>query len=95
MAVTVQDVRVVAALAKLALSEAEEGQLVGELNSILGYMEKLNELDTSGVEPTSHPVPMERGFRTDEVDPFPASKALREAAPQLDGDYYRVPRIMD
>ena len=95
MAVTLGDVRTVAQLARLALSADEEQRLVGELNRILQYMEKLNELDTHDVEPTSHPVPMVRTFRRDEVDPFPGRDDLVRGAPQLDDEYFRVPRIIE
>jgi aspartyl-tRNA(Asn)/glutamyl-tRNA(Gln) amidotransferase subunit C len=95
MAVTVDDVRAVAALAKLELSASEEQRLVGDFNRILGYMAKLDELDTEGVSPTSHAVPAKSTFRRDEVDPFPGRAELLAAAPLLDGDYYKVPRIID
>lgn len=87
--------RAVARLAKLALSAAEEERLVDELNNILGYMEKLNELDTGDVTPTSHPVPMKHTFRKDEVDPFPRRQDLLAGAPQVEGEHYKVPRIID
>jgi len=95
MAVTIANVRAVAALARLQLDPGEEERLVEEFNAILGYMEKLNELDTEGVAPTSHPVPMSQGFRADEEAAFPERDAILAAAPQRDGNYYRVPRIID
>lgn len=95
MAVTVSDVKAVAALARLELSEGEEERLTGELNRILEYMEKLKELDTEDVEPTSHVVPITGAFRRDEVIPFERREALGVSAPQLDQGYFRVPRIID
>jgi len=95
MAVTVKDVRAVAQLARLEFSPEEEERLTGELNRILEYMEKLNELDTEHVEPTSHVVPITGAFREDEVDPFPARDALWASAPQLEDGYFKVPRIID
>ncbi|MBT4500710.1 MAG: Asp-tRNA(Asn)/Glu-tRNA(Gln) amidotransferase subunit GatC [Gemmatimonadetes bacterium] len=95
MAVTVSDVKAVAALARLELSEGEEERLTGELNRILEYMEKLKELNTEDVEPTSHVVPITRAFRRDEVIPFEQRDALAVSAPQLDQGYFRVPRIID
>ncbi len=95
MAVSISDVRAVAALARLALAPAEEERLVGELNQILRYMDKLNELDTAGVAPTSHPVPMRQLLREDVVEPFQARESLLAVAPHRDGEHYRVPRIID
>lgn len=95
MAVTLQDVKMVARLARLQLSPAEEERLTGELNRILHYMEKLNELDTSGVEPTSHVLPVERSFRDDVVVPFAAREALLAAAPERQDGYFKVPRIIE
>lgn len=95
MAVTINDVKTVAALARLELSPVEEERLIGELNQILGYMEKLNELDTENVEPTSHVVPVTHSFRRDEVDPFPALDSLTRSAPQMEERYFKVPRIID
>ena len=64
-------------------------------NAILGYVSKLNELDTEGVRPTSHPVPVRQRLRDDEVEPFPARDLIMAAAPQREGEYYRVPRVID
>ncbi|MEW6751728.1 MAG: Asp-tRNA(Asn)/Glu-tRNA(Gln) amidotransferase subunit GatC [Candidatus Latescibacterota bacterium] len=95
MAVALQDVRTVARLARLELSAEEEEKLAGELSRILQYMEKLNQLDTSGVEPTAHVLPVEGSFRADTVVPFAGRQALLDAAPQRHNGYYRVPRIID
>ena len=95
MPVGVGEVRAVAALARLALSPAEEERLVADFNAILGYVSKLNELDTEGVRPTSHPVPVRQRLRDDEVEPFPARDLIMAAAPQREGEYYRVPRVID
>lgn len=95
MAVTITDVRTVANLARLELSPEEEERLIGELNQILEYMEKLKELDTENVEPTSHVVPVTHSFRKDEVDPFSALDSLAKSAPQMEEGYFVVPRIID
>ena len=95
MAVTVENVSAVATLARLEFSPEEEERLAGELNRILEYMEKLNELDTDQVEPTSHVVPITNAFRQDEIHPFPFQEELLASAPQLRDRYFQVPRIIE
>jgi len=67
MKISRQEVEHVARLARLALEPAELDALTGQMDAVLGYVEKLNELDTEGIVPTSHAVPMENAFRSDEV----------------------------
>ncbi|MDE2744188.1 MAG: Asp-tRNA(Asn)/Glu-tRNA(Gln) amidotransferase subunit GatC [Gemmatimonadota bacterium] len=95
MAVTTEEVHGVAELARLRFSPAEEERLAGELNRILRYMDTLNELDTTGVEPTSHVLPLANAFRRDEAASFPAAAEIVAAAPQRQEDYFKVPRIID
>jgi len=95
MAVTINDVRTVAALARLRFSKEEERVLMVKLNGILKYMEKLNELDTEEVEPTSHVLPMVNAFRPDEAVQFPSLDGLQSVAPDRHGTHYRVPKIID
>ena len=95
MAVTVEDVKRIAALARLEFTADEEERLTGELNSILLYMEKLNGLDTDGVEPTSHVAPVANAFREDEPEEFAHVEELRAQAPEMVEGYYKVPRIIE
>ena len=95
MAVTIENVRAVAALARLEFSTEEEERLTGELNRILQYMEKLSELDTAHVEPTSHVVPIVNAFRTDEVRAFSFLGEVMAPAPQREDGYFKVPRIIE
>ena len=93
--ITKEDVEYVAGLAQLTLDEAIKERLVGELGAILSYMDKLNELDTSDVEPTMHVLEMTNVYRDDVVgESLPRDDALVNA-PQTDGDYFIVPRILD
>ena len=95
MSIEKKDVEHVARLARLALTDAELEKMREQLNGILAYIEKLNELDTSDVEPTSHAVPMVNVMRDDEVGPcLPRDEALANA-PDRAGEFFRVPRIIE
>ena len=90
-----KDVEHVARLARLALTDDEIERMREQLNGILSYIEKLNELDTDGVEPTSHAVPMLNVMREDEPGPcLPRDEALANA-PDRAGEFFRVPRIIE
>ena len=89
------DVKHVAHLARLALTPGEEAQFGAQLNNILGYIDKLNELDVSGIEPTAHAVPLVNVFRQDEVRPsFSNEEALRNAPAKANG-LFIVPKIVE
>ncbi len=89
------DVKYVAHLARLALTPEEEKQLGAQLGNILGYIEKLRELDVSHVEPTAHAVPMVNVTRADEIRPsLPHDEALRNA-PKKGGGLFVVPKIVE
>ena len=89
------DVKYVAHLARLALTPEEEKQLGEQLGSILGYNEKLRELDVTGVEPTAHAVPMVNVTRADEIRPsLPHEDALRNA-PRQAGGLFIVPKVVE
>ena len=95
MALVDIDVKYVAHLARLALTPEEERKLSAQLGNILGYIEKLRELDVSNVEPTAHAVPMVNVTRTDEVRPsLPREAALRNA-PRQAGGLFVVPKIVE
>jgi aspartyl-tRNA(Asn)/glutamyl-tRNA(Gln) amidotransferase subunit C len=93
--ITKEDVEYVAGLSQLTLDEDTKQRLVGELNNILSYMDKLNELDTSDIEPMMHAIPMTNVFREDVTrESLPREAALMNA-PKTDGEYFLVPRILD
>ncbi|MHC4575172.1 MAG: Asp-tRNA(Asn)/Glu-tRNA(Gln) amidotransferase subunit GatC [Planctomycetota bacterium] len=90
-----EQVRKVAKLARLELTEAEVEEFTGQLSAILDYVEKMNELDTRNVEPLAHCLPVSNVFREDEVkESLGAEKALANA-PQRDGEFFKVPKILD
>ena len=90
-----KDVEHVARLARLALTDAEIERMREQLNGILAYIEKLNELDTSDVEPTSHAVPLVNVMRDDEVGPCLSREEALANAPDRAGEFFRVPRIIE
>ncbi len=95
MAVSDEDVKYVAELARLQLSDEEVNRLKEDMNKILHYMETLNEVDTDGVEPLEHVTETGARFRKDEArDPLPHEEALKNA-PDADSDYFRVPRVIE
>jgi aspartyl-tRNA(Asn)/glutamyl-tRNA(Gln) amidotransferase subunit C len=96
MALSIEEVRHIAALARLRLSPEEEARLAGELSAILDYVRQLEELDVSGVEPMTHALAAgETPFREDEVLPgLPPDEALANA-PARAGNCFQVPRIIE
>ena len=88
-------VKHVAHLARLALTPDEEVKLGAQLGHILGYIEKLRELDVTGVEPTAHAMPMVNVTRADEIRPsLPHQDVLRNAPRQANG-LFIVPKIVE
>lgn len=91
---TLDDVRHVAMLARLALDDEHLKRLTVQLESILGYIAKLSEVDTSGVEPMAHALPLHNVFRDDVVEPsLPLEKVLQNA-PETDGPFFKVPKVI-
>ena len=89
------DVEHIAHLARLRLSQEEKEKFGAQLSSILTYVEKLNELDTSGVEPTSHVLAIGNVMREDALRPsLPTDEALLNAPDRADS-FYRVPKIIE
>ncbi len=95
MAITREEVLHVARLARLAFSEEEVGPLREQLGGILDYIRQLDSLDTRGIVPTSHAVEMGTPFRDDSVHPFGDKEAILANAPDREGDFFRVPRIIE
>ena len=95
MAAVEIDVKYVAHLARLSLSPEEEQKIGAQLGNILGYIEKLKEVDVSGVEPTAHAFPLVNVTRPDEVRPSISHEdALRNAPAQANG-LFIVPKIVE
>ncbi|MBI3318275.1 MAG: Asp-tRNA(Asn)/Glu-tRNA(Gln) amidotransferase subunit GatC [Candidatus Omnitrophica bacterium] len=95
MSISVKEVEYLSHLSRVALTPEELKRFVGELNEILAYVEKLKSAPTEGVPPTSHVLELSNVFREDQVQPsLPAEEALANA-PDREGPFFRVPKILD
>jgi len=95
MKISKEEIEHIASLARLYLSEEEKELFGSQLSSILDYMEKLNELDTKDIEPTSHVLPLSNVMRDDIPQPsIPREDALMNAPDHTD-KFYRVPKIIE
>ena len=94
MSVTRKDVEHIAELARLKFKDEELENFTSQLNEILEYMEKLNELDTENVEPLSHPVESQNVFREDGIKPSVSREDALKNAPQKDDEFFKVPKVI-
>jgi aspartyl-tRNA(Asn)/glutamyl-tRNA(Gln) amidotransferase subunit C len=94
MPVTRKDVEYIAKLARLQLSENEIENYTGQMNNILAYMDKLNELDTENVEPLSHPVENINIFRDDKLKQTVSREDALKNAPDANEEFFKVPKII-
>jgi aspartyl-tRNA(Asn)/glutamyl-tRNA(Gln) amidotransferase subunit C len=95
MKLTRAEVQRVAQLARLRLTAAEESALTEQLDNILGYMNKLNQIDTANIEPFSHADDRNNAFREDKVTNQPNADALLANAPDRDATFFKVPKILE
>jgi aspartyl-tRNA(Asn)/glutamyl-tRNA(Gln) amidotransferase subunit C len=91
---TEADVRKIADLARLELSDQEVTKFASQLGDILGYIQKLNELDTTGVEPMTTPHAFDTPLRDDEVIPSLGPTAMLQSAPDQMYENYKVPQVL-
>lgn len=89
------NLRYVAQLARLSLSEEEESVLGSQLEDILGYIEKLKEVDVAGVEPTAHAFPQTNITRRDEEQPSLSNAEALKNAPADGNGLFLVPKIVE
>lgn len=94
MKITVEEVEHVAKLARLSFTEEEKRLFTEQLNTILLYIDKLNELNTQGVEPTFHAIHVENVFREDEIEKSLPQEVSLNNAPQKDGGAFVVPKVI-
>ncbi|MCL5063073.1 MAG: Asp-tRNA(Asn)/Glu-tRNA(Gln) amidotransferase subunit GatC [Nitrospiraceae bacterium] len=95
MKITNEDVKHIARLSRLHLSDEETDTFSGQLSSIMEYVEQLNSLDTGNIEPTSHVIPLNNVMRDDILmTSLPVEEALKNA-PDSTEKFYRVPKIIE
>ncbi|MDA8211207.1 MAG: Asp-tRNA(Asn)/Glu-tRNA(Gln) amidotransferase subunit GatC [Clostridia bacterium] len=92
--ITKKDVEHVALLARLELSEAEKEKFTEQLNAILEYADALKKLDTTNVQPTAHPLPINNVFREDVARPGIANEDALANAPEQEDGFFKVPKIV-
>ena len=95
MKITNDEVLHVASLARLKLSEEEAKRLETDMAGIIEFADKLNELDTKGVVPTAHAIPMQNAFRADEVKPSFDRREILKNAPDFDEEGFIVPKVVE
>jgi len=89
-----EQVHKVANLARLEMTPEEEEQMTAQLSSILEYFQQLSELDTSDVPPTTRAIDVSNVTRPDELRPYSDREAILKEAPDQDGDFFKVPKIL-
>jgi len=94
MAITIKDVEHIAKLANLEFTDAEKEKFTHQMNQILEYMDQLNSLDTSNVEPLSHVIELSNVFRADEVKPGVTTEEALKNAPEKNDKFFKVPKVI-
>ncbi len=91
--ITIKDVEHVAKLARLELTEAEKEMFTEQLGDVLAHVEKMNEVDTVGVEPMNHPIDFVNVMREDNKIYENTREELMSNAPDIEGEFFKVPKI--
>ncbi|MCX6135011.1 MAG: Asp-tRNA(Asn)/Glu-tRNA(Gln) amidotransferase subunit GatC [Ignavibacteriales bacterium] len=94
MSVTLKDVDHIAKLARLEFTDEEKATFTHQLNSILAYVEQLNKLDTTNVEPLAHVIELEDAFRVDVVRPGVSQEDALKNAPAKNEKFFKVPKVI-
>ncbi len=94
MSVTRKDVEYIAELARLKFNDQELDSFTEDLNEVLTYIDKLNELNTDNIEPLSHPVEGNNAFREDIVRPSVSTEDALKNAPDRDESFFKVPKVI-
>lgn len=91
--ITIKDVEHVAKLARLELTEEEKEMFTHQLGDVLEHVEKMNEVDTTGVEPMNHPMDFYNVMREDKKIYENTREELMQNAPDVEGEFFKVPKI--
>jgi aspartyl-tRNA(Asn)/glutamyl-tRNA(Gln) amidotransferase subunit C len=95
MKITEDTVLAVAKLARLTITDDQRKQFAKQLSSILTYAEQLNKVNTNNVEPTSHVLPLSNVFREDQARASLSVDAVVANAPEKEGHFFKVPKIIE
>ncbi len=95
MKLSKEQIENVAFLSRMELSDSEIDRLTGQINQLLGNFEKLQELDTDDVAPTSHVIPVSNVFRKDEIRPSLSPEEVTANGPEVADDCFVVPRVVE
>lgn len=95
MKISPKEVEYVAHLARLEITDSEKEKFTAQLNDILLYIDKLNELETKGVEPMSHAIAVTNAFREDKIKESIGTDNSLANAPDARGEFFRVPKVID
>jgi len=90
-----EEIEHIALLSRLELSDAERERAQNELSDIIGYFEALSKLDTQGVEPTMHALPLQNVLRADVIEPQLTREEALQNAPESAGGMFQVPRVVE
>ncbi|WP_017318814.1 Asp-tRNA(Asn)/Glu-tRNA(Gln) amidotransferase subunit GatC [Mastigocladopsis repens] len=90
-----EQVRKVAHLARLELTPEEEEKFTTQLGSILDYFQQLSELDVNNVPPTARAIDVSNVTRADDLQPYPSREDILQSAPEQEGDFFKVPKILN
>lgn len=95
MSLTATDVKKIAHLARLNMSEDDVTLYTGQLSNILDFVEQMKQVDTAGVEPIAHPLELAQRMRIDEVTEANLRDAFQAIAPQVEAGLYLVPQVIE
>ena len=95
MKISEQDIKTVASLSRLRIRDEEKDDVLFQLNKILTYVENLQSLDTTNIEPTTYALPMQNVFREDVVKPSLDKELALSTAPLQEDGYFKVPRVLE
>ncbi len=95
MKVTESDIQTVASLSRLKIRPDESARVISQLNEILTYVDNLNKIDTTNIQPTTYALPMQNVFRADIVKPSLNRELALSNAPLQEDGYFKVPRVLE